>query len=147
VEFAWQKSNLPVEKVEMFGSVTYVDSVIVSDPNFVGTNGSTATGKQVPYVPKWRATFGATWRPTDALALTVIGRYQSKIYATLDNTDYVQNVYQAFDPFFVVDARVVYTVSKNGSISFGVDNLNNDKYHLFHPFPERTYVVQGRLTF
>jgi iron complex outermembrane receptor protein len=147
VEFAWQKSNLPVEKVEMFGSVTYVDSVIVSDPNFVGTNGSTATGKQVPYVPKWRATFGATWRPTDALALTVVGRYQSKIYATLDNTDYVQNVYQAFDPFFVVDARVVYTVSKNGSISFGVDNLNNDKYHLFHPFPERTYVVQGRLTF
>jgi iron complex outermembrane receptor protein len=147
VELAWQKSNLPVEKVEMFGSVTYVDSVIVSDPTFVGTNGSTAEGKRVPYVPAWRATLGATWRPTDALALTVVGRYQSKIYATLDNTDNVRNVYQAFDPFFVVDARVVFTVNKNGSISFGVDNLNDDKYHLFHPFPQRTYVVQGRLTF
>jgi iron complex outermembrane receptor protein len=147
VELAWQKSNLPVERVEMFGSVTYVDSVILSDPNFAGTNGSTAVGKRVPYVPAWRATLGATWRPTDALALTVVGRYQSKIYATLDNTDYVQNVYQAFDPFFVVDARVQYKVAENGSISFGVDNLNNDKYHLFHPFPQRTYVVQGRLTF
>ena len=147
VELAWQKSNLPVEKVEMFGSVTYVDSVIISDPTFVGTNGSTATGKQVPYVPKWRATLGATWRPTDALALTVVGRYESKMYATLDNTDYVQNVFTSFDPFFVVDTRVVYTVNKYGSISFGVDNLNNDKYNLYHPFPERTYVVQGKLTF
>jgi iron complex outermembrane recepter protein len=63
VELAWQKSNLPVEKVEMFGSVTYVDSDIISDPTFVGTNGSTATGKQVPYVPKWRATLGATRTP------------------------------------------------------------------------------------
>jgi iron complex outermembrane recepter protein len=147
IELAWQKRNLPVEKVEMFGSVTYVDSVIISDPTFVGTNGSTAVGKQVPYVPKWRATLGATWRPTDALALTVVGRYQSKVYATLDNTDYVQNVYQSFDPFFVVDARVEYKVLDNGTISFGVDNLNNDKYHLFHPFPQRTFVMQGRLTF
>jgi iron complex outermembrane receptor protein len=81
------------------------------------------------------------------LALTLVGRYQSKIYATLDNTDTVSNVYQAFDPFFVVDARVQYKVAEHGSISVGVDNLTNDKYHLFHPFPQRTYVVQGKLTF
>jgi iron complex outermembrane recepter protein len=101
----------------------------------------------VTYVPAWRATLGATWRPTEALALTLVGRYQSKIHATLDNTDYVQNVYQAFDPFFVVDARVVYTANKHGAISFGVDNLNNDKYRIFHQFPRRIYVIRGRLTF
>jgi iron complex outermembrane receptor protein len=146
-ELAWQKDNFPFERVDVFGSVTYVDSVILSDPTFVGTNGSTAVGKRVPYVPRWRTTLGTTYRPDDAWSFTVAGRYQSKIYATLDNADVVQNVYQAFDPFLVIDARAQYKVADHGSISFGVDNINNEKYHLFHPFPQRTYVVQGRFTF
>jgi iron complex outermembrane receptor protein len=146
-ELAWQKDHLPIEQVELFGSVTYVDSVILSDPTFVGTNGSTAVGKHVPYVPAWRSTLGATYHPSNAWALTIAGRYQSKIYATLDNIDTVSNVYQAFDPFFVVDVRAQYQVNERGSISFGIDNLNNEKYHLFHPFPQRTYVLQGRLKF
>jgi hypothetical protein len=33
------------------------------------------------------------------------------------------------------------------SLAFGIDNIFNDKYFLFHPFPRRTYVVQGRLQF
>jgi iron complex outermembrane receptor protein len=147
VEFAWKKDNLLISRLEAFGSVTYVDSKILSDPTFVGTNGSTAVGKRVPYIPRWRTTVGFTYRPDDHWALTVAGRYQSKIYATLDNTDYVANVYQSFNPFFVVDARALYKVTEHGSISFGVDNINNDKYFLFHPFPQRTYVVQGKLTF
>ncbi|MEI9805439.1 MAG: TonB-dependent receptor [Pseudolabrys sp.] len=136
-----------LDTIDLFGSVTYVDSVIVSDPNFIGTAGSTAEGKRAPYVPAWRSTLGGTYHLNGAWAWTVVGRYQSKIYATLDNTDYVQNVYQAFDPFFVVDTRIQYKARERGSISFGVDNINNAKYHLFHPFPQRTFVVQGRLTF
>ena len=147
VELAWKKDNVLIDRLEAFGSVTYVDSVILSDPTFVGTGGSTATGKRVPYVPRWRSTVGFTYRPDDAWSFTVAGRYQSKIYATLDNTDTVANVYQSFNQFFVVDLRAQYKVNEHGSISFGVDNVNNDKYFLFHPFPQRTYVVQGRLTF
>jgi iron complex outermembrane receptor protein len=146
-EFAWQKKNLPIEKLDLFGSVTYVDSVIVSDPSFVGTGGSTATGKRAPYVPAWRSTLGATYHITPMLSWTVAGRYQSKIYATLDNTDNVENVYQAFDPFFVVDTRIQYKVSEQAWVSFGVDNINNDKYTLFHPFPQRTFVAQGKVVF
>ena len=99
----------------------------------------------MPNVPTWRATLGATYRPTDDWAFTVAGRYQSKIFATLDNTDTVPNVYQAFDPFFVVDTRVQYKVTGAGSLAFGIDNITNEKYHLFHPFPQRTFVLQGKL--
>ena len=147
IELAWQKERVIVDKLDLFGSVTYVDSVIVSDPNFIGTNGSTAVGKRAPYVPAWRSTLGGTYHFNESLDWTVVGRYQSKIYATLDNIDYVSNVYQAFDPFLVVDTRVQYKVNDRGSISFGVDNINNKKYHLFHPFPQRTYVLQGKLKF
>lgn len=147
VEFAWQKDRVVLDRLDLFGSVTYVDSVIVSDPSFVGTNGSTAEGKRVPYVPAWRATLGGTYRLNDAWNWTVVGRYQSKIYGTLDNTDTVTNVYQSFDPFFVVDTRIQYKVTRTGSLAFGIDNLTNAKYHLFHPFPQRTFVIQGRLQF
>ena len=145
-EFAWQKDNVLIDRLEAFGSVTYVDSVILSDPNFVGTNGSIAEGKRVPLVPMWRTTLGGTYRPNDAWAFTLAGRYQSKIYTTLDNIDANPNVYQAFDPFFVADARVQYKVSERGTINFGIDNINNAKYHLFHPFPQRTFVLQGKIT-
>jgi iron complex outermembrane receptor protein len=121
--------------------------VIVSDPTFIGSGGSTAEGKRAPYVPAWRATLGGTYRINDAWNWTLVGRYQSKIYATLDNTDTVANVYQSFDPFFVIDTRVQYKVTEAGSLAFGIDNIGNAKYHLFHPFPQRTFVVQGRLQF
>ena len=147
VELAWQKERVVFDSLDLFGSVTYVDSVILSDPAFVGTNGSTAEGKRAPYVPAWRSTLGGTYRFNEAWAWTVVGRYQSKIYATLDNTDNVANVYQAFDPFFVVDTRIQYKVTQYGSLAFGIDNIGNAKYHLFHPFPQRTFVVQGRLQF
>jgi iron complex outermembrane receptor protein len=147
VEFAWQKNNVFIKRLEAFGSVTYVDSVILSDPTFIGTNGSTAEGKHVPYVPAWRTTLGFTYRPDDHWSFTAAGRYQSKIYATLDNIDTVPHVWQAFDPFIVADLRAQYKVSERGSIDFGVDNLTNEKYYLFHPFPQRTYVLQGRLKF
>jgi iron complex outermembrane receptor protein len=147
VELAWRKDNVLVPKLEAFGSVTYVDSVILSDPGFVGTNGSTAVGKRVPNVPMWRATLGGTWRPVEAWSWTVAGRYQGKTYATLDNSDAVANVFQAFDPFLVIDTRVQYQVNERGSLAFGIDNITNEQYHLFHPFPQRTYVAQGRVKF
>jgi iron complex outermembrane receptor protein len=147
VELAWQKDNVLVRRLELFGSVTYVDSRTLSDSTFVSTIGTTATGKRVPNVPMWRATFGGTYRPNDNWSWTLVGRYQSKIYATLDNIDNVQNVYQAFDPYLVFDTRVQLKLDERGSLAFGIDNLTNEKYHLFHAFPQRTYVVQGRVKF
>lgn len=147
VELAWQRDNVADTNLDLFGSVTYVDSDILSDPSFVGANGSSATGKRVPNVPMWRSTVGATYHANESWAITVAGRYQSKIYSTLDNSDTVGNVFQAFDPFFVVDARIVFKAGERGSLAFGIDNIGNAKYYLFHPFPQRTFVMQGRLVF
>ena len=147
IEFAWQKDNSFVRRLELFGSVTYVDSRILTDPTFVSATGTTAAGKHAPNVPDWRATFGATYRPTEHWSLTAAARYSGRQYATLDNTDHVPNVYQAFDSFFVVDARARYKLGSQASLEFGIDNINNEKYTLFHPFPQRTYVIGGRVTF
>jgi iron complex outermembrane receptor protein len=129
--------------------VTYVDSRILSDPTFTNASGQpeNVVGDRVPYVPDWRAKLGATYRPNESWAFTVAARYSGKQYSTLDNTDSVSHVFGAFDDYFVVDAKVHYNATKNLSFDFGIDNLFNEQYFLYHPFPGRTYVLAGRYTF
>jgi iron complex outermembrane recepter protein len=148
VELSADKNNVAVRGLQLFGSVTWVDSRILSDPTFVSTiGGTTAVGKRVPNVPEWRAKAGVTYRPNDSWAYTIAARYTGKQYATLDNTDTFQHVYQAFDPFLVFDMKVHYVATKNFSFDFGIDNVFNAQYFLFHPFPGRTFVVAGKYTF
>jgi iron complex outermembrane receptor protein len=147
IELAAQKNNVLIDRLETFGSVTYVDSRILSDPSFVSTTGTTAVGKHVPNIPMWRVTAGATYRPNAYWALTAALRFSSKQYSTLDNVDTVQNVFTAFDPFTVVDLRAQYRFSEAATASFGIDNVGNAKYTLFHSFPQRTYLADVRIKF
>jgi iron complex outermembrane recepter protein len=152
VELSAEKDNVGIKGLQLFGSVTYVDSRILSDPTWAGSNPltglpDTVVGKRVPNVPDWRSKFGVTYRPNESWAYTVAARYSGKQYSTLDNTDIVSHVFGAFDNFFVVDAKVHYTATKNFAFDFGIDNLFNEQYFLFHPFPGRTYVLAGKYTF
>ena len=152
-ELSADKNDVGIKGLQLFGSVTYVDSRILSDPTWAGTNPltglpDTVVGKRVPYVPDWRAKFGYTYRwADDAWAWTVAGRYSGKQYSTLDNTDIVPHVYGAFDDYFVVDTKLHYNATKNFSFDAGIDNLFNEQYFLFHPFPGRTYVLAAKYQF
>jgi iron complex outermembrane receptor protein len=84
----------------------------------------------------------ATYHATDALALTLAGRYSDRSFGTIDNSDPVSQTFQGFAGYMVADARVHYDIDSNWSAAVGVDNLNNDKYFLFHPFPQRTFVME-----
>jgi iron complex outermembrane recepter protein len=147
VELSGEKDNVVVTGLNLFGSMTYVDSRILSDPTFVSTiGGTTADGKRVPNVPDWRATLGVTYRPNDSWAYTVAARYSGKQYSTLDNTDVVSHVFGAFDDFLVVDMKIHYNATQNFSFDFGIDNIFNEQYFLFHPFPGRTFVLAAKYT-
>ena len=87
VEFAAQKDDVLVQGLELSGSVTFVDSTILSNAGFVSPGGTTSVGKHAPYVPRWRATLVGTWRPNAAWAFTLAGRYSGRMYSTVDNTD------------------------------------------------------------
>lgn len=146
VEFVAQKDNVLIHGLELSGSVTFVDSTILSNDSFASSTGSTSTGKHAPYVPRWRATAVATYRPDEAWAFTLAGRYSGKQYSTLDNTDTTSHVFGAFDSFRVFDLRAHYQINDHLAASFGVDNFTNEKYFLYHPFPQRTYVADLKLS-
>jgi iron complex outermembrane recepter protein len=145
VELVAQKNNVLIQGLELSGSVTFVDSTILSNDGFVSAAGTTSTGKHAPYVPRWRATAVATYRPSAEWAFTLAGRYSGRQYSTLDNTDNTPHVFGAFDKFTVFDVRAHYQINDHLAASFGIDNFTNEKYYLYHPFPQRTFVADLKL--
>jgi iron complex outermembrane recepter protein len=136
-EIVADRRDVVLPGLDLQGSVTFVDSLILKDSAFPA-----AVGKYTPNIPKWRVIATATYHANDQLDLSLGARYEDRLYATLDNSDTVTHTWQGFDSFFVVDARARYLLDGNWSAAFGIDNLTNDKYFLFHPFPQRTLVME-----
>jgi len=147
VELAGRETDWLLHGLELSGSVTFVDSTILSDSSFLSTAGTTAVGRHAPYVPRWRGTLVATYRPAPRWALTLAGRYSGQQYSTLDNTDSTPRVFGAFDSFLVMDARAHWQATEHLAVSLGVDNLTDKVYFLYHPFPQRTVVADLHFTF
>ena len=74
--------------------------------------------------------------------MTLAARAETRLYANIDNSDTVTHTFQGFDPFFVMDARARYSFDSHWAAALGIDNLNNDKYFLYHPFPQRTMTLE-----
>jgi iron complex outermembrane receptor protein len=146
-ELLGELKDLPIPGLTLSNSVTYVDAQIVSNPGFTSAAGTTSTGMRVPYVPDWRDTLQATYRPDDDLSFSASARWQGKMYSTLDNSDLINTVNGAFDPFFVLDVHARYQFMKALSAEIGVDNLTDFKYFEFHPFPGRTFIASLKARF
>jgi iron complex outermembrane receptor protein len=140
MELAVQRTDL-LPRFDLSGSVTYADAETRRDVAFPA-----AQGRLLPSVPRWRATLVGTWQPTDSISLTAAGRYSSRNYGALDNSDVVGNTYGGFYKYLVVDLRAQVKASRHMTVSLGIDNVNNDRYFLFHPFPQRTFFAQAEWT-
>ncbi len=141
VEFYVVRKNI-VPRIDVSGSVTYADAITTRNAVFPA-----AIGKLLPSVPRWKATAIATWRPVDAIALTAAARYASRNYGSLDNSDVIGNTFQGFYKYFVVDLRAQFRVADHMEFGIGVDNVNNAKYFLFHPFPQRSFAADVKVKF
>jgi len=137
VEFVVDQYDAFLPGLELMASVTAADGRIRQDSAFAA-----AVGKFIPGVPKLKANAMATYRPNDKWSFTAGARYADRSFGTIDNSDPVSQTYQGFAGYFVVDARARYKLDESWSVSLGVDNLNNDKYFLFHRFPQRTAIVE-----
>lgn len=136
LEFSAQATDWPVRGVDVAASATRADSRILANAKF-----PQSVGKLQPRVPDWRANLVATWHATAQWTATLGARYSGRQYGTLDNSDPNAFAYTGFSRFFVVDARVRYRIDAHWAASAGVDNLNDEKYFAFHPYPQRTFLA------
>ena len=89
--------------------------------------------------PRRRTTLVATWHADARTSLTLAGRYSSRSFGTIDNSDPVTHTWQGFEHYLVVDARALFRMSDHLDFAIGVENIGNERYFLYHPFPQRTY--------
>lgn len=139
LELAYNAQDVAVDGLDLQSSVTWTDSEITQNDKFPAS-----VGKRQPRIPRWRATGVATWRANDKLAATLAARYSGRQFSTLDNADPNGFAYQGASRYFTLDARVHWKLAKQWSLAFGVDNLNNYRYWNFHPYSQRTWVLEAR---
>ena len=113
----------------------------------LGIATAAAVGKALPQLPHWRGAVVATYSPTARWDVTLAARYSDRSFATIDNSDHYANTYQGFEAFFVVDAHARYAINDHLAAGVGVTNLGDRKYFLFHPFPQRSVVVDLKYTY
>jgi iron complex outermembrane receptor protein len=144
LELVASGSDVWMPGLDLQGSVTYAHSIIKENAGFISTPGDTI-GKRQPNIPRWRATAVATYHWNPQFTTTVGARYSGRQFRTLNNSDVNGETYQGVSKFFVVDLRAHYQVNKTTKVAFGIDNVNNDKYWNFHPYPQRSYVAEVKV--
>ncbi|MCK9396615.1 MAG: TonB-dependent receptor [Methylobacter sp.] len=152
VEVAGEASDVGIQGIDLSGNATWTESRItenaVADAAAAAAGATSAnpnanqpsTGKRQPRVPEWRASATIAYRPTDKLTTSVSGRYSSPQFSQLNNSDTNLGTYTSGGTaYFVVDLHAKYQITKQVSATVGIDNVNNNEYWLYHPFPMRTY--------
>ncbi|SFU31898.1 TonB-dependent receptor [Nitrosospira multiformis] len=139
-------------KVDRGPRINYTAPNHIPPPS--GTEGPDSfelTGKQRIRLPHWRANFFGTYHMTEAWDISLSGRYTSDSFNDLDNGDHINNVFGSQSDFFFMDFKTSYRYKfQNGlksRFSFGISNLNNDKTWVFHPYPQRTYLVEAAFSY
>ncbi|MGH6957050.1 MAG: TonB-dependent receptor [Caulobacteraceae bacterium] len=132
-EIVARQDDALIEGLDLSGSLTYADPVVEAD-----RASPAAVGKQLVQVPRWRATAVASYQATPRLTLTAAARYSSRVFGAIDDSDIVAHTFGGFDPYLVVDLRATYRLTAHVTAALGVNNAGDDRYFLYHPFPQRT---------
>lgn len=141
LEVAYNGNDIFRKGLDLSGSVTYTDSVIKENTGFVVVAGDTLDKRQ-PNIPQWRATALASYRVDQHWSASLGVRYSGQQFRTLNNADVNGYTYQGVSEYLTADVRVRYTVNKQWTASFGIDNINNYQYWNFHPYPQRSYSAE-----
>lgn len=140
VELALQTRNALLHGLDLQASLTWADSEIRENNALPAS-----VGKRQPRVPEWRAGFLASYAFSERLQGSFGARYSGTQYGQLDNSDTNGFAYQGFSRYLVTDLRLQLRLDARWRASLGIDNLGNERYWAFHPYPQRTVHAELRV--
>jgi len=146
LEAVYSGHRLWLSGLDLSASMTYAESTIRKNDGFVTAPGDTL-GKRQPNIPRWRATLMATYRWTPEWHSTVAIRHSGRQFNTLNNSDTNSPVYMGVSRFTTVDVRTRWQIDPRWTAAFGIDNLTNQTYWNFHPYPQRSYAAELKARF
>lgn len=146
-----------IDKTETIGvEVVYQQNYIMDTPFDLSLNGTwlnkeikkdsnspSNEGNEWVRIPQWRANGTATYHITSAWDAIAAVQYRSKQFDQPDNSDKNWHVYGASDDYVLVNLKSVYKMNIDDAVkvkfSVGIDNLLDEDYYDYHPYPQRTY--------
>jgi iron complex outermembrane receptor protein len=129
--FDWGLEGLDVDF-----NLAYIDDKIIKNALL-----PVSEGNQFPRIPYWRINAQARYHFAEDWRVSSGARYASRPNNNLEATQRGDTFGYASEQI-IADARLSWQANANTELSFGVDNINNDKAWAFHPFPQRTYLLE-----
>lgn len=103
-------------------------------------------GVQFPRIPRVRINGNIRYAVTPKLDTSLGLRYASRPNTDLAGTQR-GDTFGYTSELFALDARVNWSLPHGLRLSAGVDNLTNSKDFVFHPYPQRTFLVEAGVKF
>lgn len=98
-------------------------------------------GERFPRIPEWRINGNLRYAISDTVKASVGLRYASRPNTDLAGTQR-GDTYGYTSELLIIDLRLTWDITDQLQASMGIDNVNNDKAWVFHPYPQRTGVVE-----
>ena len=137
-ELIVETSDLGLKGLNVDFNVAYIDDKILKN-----TLLPTSEGNQFPRIPYWRINSQARYEFAQDWRLSGGVRYASRPNTNLESTQRGDTFGYASEQL-IADARIAWQVNEQTELSFGVDNINNDKAWAYHPFSQRTYLLEAK---
>jgi iron complex outermembrane receptor protein len=142
IEVAWEAHDVFVEGFDLATSVARNRAITRRNANFPESE-----GKYFYRIPDWRADMIGTYRFTPAVSATLAARYSGRQYNTLDNIDTNPRTFGGTSRYLVVDAKVNVDLGAHVALGVGVENLNDEEYYVYHPYPGRTWLAEATVRY
>ncbi len=117
-------------------NIAYIDDTILRNSIL-----PVSEGHQFPRIPYWRINSQARYDLAQDWRLSGGVRYASRPNTNLEGTQRGDTFGYASEQL-IADMRVSWQANTTTELSFGIDNINNDKAWAFHPFNQRTYLLE-----
>ncbi|MGN6270796.1 MAG: TonB-dependent receptor [Sphingomonas sp.] len=136
-ELIAEAHDWPLGGMDIDANAAWIDAITVknaADP--------ASEGVQFPRIPHWRLNGNLRYQLTPRLQGVIGVRYASRPNTDLDGA-YRGRDYGYTSELFALDLRANYDVTPRFRLSAGVDNLTNFKAFVYHPYPQRTLLIEA----
>ena len=136
-ELIAETRNWPVDGMDVDANAAWIDAITQdnsADP--------ASEGVQFPRIPRWRLNANLRYRFAARLQGVVGVRYATRPNTDLDGLQR-GDTYGYTSELFSLDLRANFDLDERFRISAGVNNLTNDRAWVYHPYPQRTFVLEA----
>jgi iron complex outermembrane receptor protein len=135
------------EARDLFGGGVDIDANLawIDSATLRNRSAPAAEGVQFPRIPRWRVNANLRYRVAEPVLISVGVRYASR-----PNTDLFGlqrgDTFGYTSELFALDLKVNWDVTDQLRVSAGVDNLTNSRDWVYHPYPQRSFLLEAGWT-